>query len=102
MERETRGEIEPHDTRPEIMRAAAEGRLRREDVPPNTVFEFETPLRPEQVTLGPLEKEMGETAAQAVVPPNPGGEPDDALSADEREAKGMIDEDRDYGSIGRR
>lgn len=102
MERETRGEIEPHDTRPEIMRAAAEGRLQREDVPPATTFEFESPLRPEQVTVGRLEKEMGETPDLTVAPANRDDKPDQAMTQDEREAQGMAEEDRDYGSLGRR
>ncbi len=60
-------------------------------------------VRPEQVTLGPLEREMGETVEQSAPRRSEhtvaGG---DDLTADERERQGIIDESRHTNSLGTR
>lgn len=63
---------------------------------------FETPLRDERVTVGRLEREMGETAALAAPAEQPGTLLSDGLSVDEREEHGIIDESRHTGSLGSR
>lgn len=63
---------------------------------------YDTPMRDERVTVGRLEREMGETPALAEPVEQPGNLIADGLSPDEREQRGIIDESRHTSSLGSR
>jgi hypothetical protein len=64
--------------------------------------QYETPLRPEQTTIGRLERELGETPAISTTMDPPGTLLSDGKSFEERESHGIIDESRHTSSLGRR
>jgi len=61
-----------------------------------------TPMRPENVTLGPLEQENGETADQVAVRDDAPTVADGELPIAERRRQGIEDNVRHVDSIGRR
>jgi hypothetical protein len=69
---------------------------------PAPLPESGTPLQPEQVTLGPLEAEAGESARQVAVAEQSGNVAHGELSIRDRRRLGMADNVRHTSSIGRR
>jgi|SRR5579884_2966832 hypothetical protein len=65
--------------------------------------DVDTPMHPDRVTIGPLAAEIGEMPDQvAQKGPSVTVAEGDGLSADEREARGIIDESRHTSSMGQR
>jgi hypothetical protein len=64
--------------------------------------DYATPMHPDEVTVDPLARELGEQPAQVMPEHVQGTLLSDGLSADEREEYGIIDESRHTGSMGRR
>lgn len=62
----------------------------------------ETPMHPEEVTLGPIEREMGETAEMVAQGGDDRTVVDGELPPEERHARGIEDNVRHVSSIGRR